>query len=137
MFTRLVNLLKVIKNGFEYSWTCSAYTKCGKGNAKFVKFQLEWYRQCSFMLQESSVDTDTLAKSQLCDVTRLWWAFRADHMQQLPCTLFHSNAVMIAIHSAVYNFLTSKVAVVAPSQTSNDSGKRYETLLVEPDDVYY
>ena len=57
-------------------------------------------------------------------------------MQQLPCTLFHSNAVMIAIHSAVYNFLTPKVAVAASSQTLNDSGKRREAL-VEPDNVYY
>ena len=115
----------------------TAYTSCGKGKDKYMSFQLEWYRRCSFMLQDSTPDTTTGTPD-----FGSWWSFRNDFLKQIPehDSLFHCNAVMIAVQSAVYNYLSSKATAAAPiidNETLDSSGDKGDEVMVEPDDVYY
>ncbi|MCG8626959.1 MAG: hypothetical protein MJE68_33785 [Proteobacteria bacterium] len=114
----------------------TAYTNCGKGKDKYMSFQLEWYRRCSFMLQDSTPDTTTGTPN-----FGSWWSFRNDLIQMPEYhSLFHCNAVMIAVQSAVHNYLSSKATAAAPiidNEILDSSGDKGDEVMVEPDDVYY
>lgn len=116
----------------------TAYTSCGKGKDKYTSFQLEWYRRCSFLLQDSTQDATTGTPD-----FGSWWSFRSDFLIQMPehhSLFFHCNAVMIAVQSAVHNYLSSKATAAAPiidNETLDSSGDKGDEVMVEPDDVYY
>ena len=98
----LPNLCTSLQNTYV-----TAYSSCGKGKDKYMSFQLEWYRQCSFMLQDSTPD-------MTAETPEDWWSFRSDCLKQIEHgSLFHCNAVMIAIQSAVYNYISSKTTAAA------------------------
>ncbi len=93
------DLMVKICNGLAelYSRT---YNQCDKGKEKCSNFQLEWYRKCSLML------TDDFTKDvshPLFTLSRNWLFFR--NQDANSSSVYHCNAVLIAVQSAVYNHL--------------------------------
>ena len=78
----------------------ATYIQCSTGKDKHARFQLEWYQQCSFMLEDQDNPTVSAVRStQHClsdarDISK-WVDFRKNcsHI----CTTHDGNAVMIAV----------------------------------------
>ena len=83
------------------------------------------------MLQDSTPD-------MTAETPEDWWSFRSDCLKQIEHgSLFHCNAVMIAVQSAVYNYISSKTTAAAPIVDKEISDSSGDEVMVEPDDVYY
>ena len=100
---------------------------------EYANFQLEWYRKCSLLLLENPAETSNPLYSQ-------WYSYRANHSNQ--CSVYHSNAVLIGIQSAVYNYLNkvtaSTVGDLPCDNTVKDApGIGTAEASIEPEDVYY
>lgn len=128
----------------------SIYTECGKGKDKFIQFQLQWYQQCSDLLQIQSSETNTSATISRADCIAEWMSFRSDCIKQIDSTslsspkdssgLYHFNSVMIAIQSAVYDYLNSVVVQHTPTVEALNGGTTNtsdSTISQESNDVYY
>lgn len=118
----------------------NTYSEFQKGKSKFLQFQLEWYKRCSLLLQES-IGSTTISPQQSC--ISEWIVFRSDCIKQLKDNnFFHSNSVMIAVQSAVYNYLNSKVIQATPtveveSGTVIPNGRVSSGQECESEDVYF
>lgn len=120
----------------------ATYIQCSTGKDKHARFQLEWYQQCSFMLEDQDNPTVSAVRStQHClsdarDISK-WVDFRKNcsHI----CTTHDGNAVMIAVQSAVFNFLTHETATSISSMSSvqDDTSTPSQPPATEPEDVYY
>ena len=62
---KLTDLLASVCTSLEEIYV-AVYTKCGKGKDKFLHFQLEWYKRCSFMLHKRITDVGTDAEISSC-----------------------------------------------------------------------
>ena len=116
------------------------YVDCDKSP---IHFQLDWYAHCSaFLLGEDMTlaavgfDESNVKYSSLVNTRKTWIQFCRDN----STTISDSKPVMIAISSAVYNYLLKQVSVYQKSLTGQPSGREISEGLsatYRDDDVYY
>ena len=75
------------------------YTSCQTGKDKYSRFQVEWHKQCSSMLQ------DQCQQEELLKIHQQWLSYCTD----CGVTRDVSNPVMVAVCSAVFNYLMHKI----------------------------
>lgn len=111
------------------------YMQCSVGSEKHSRFQFQWYQQCRFMLIECT--TDINYHPCLDEAVTKWAEFKNVNNS------FHNshlNAVMISIQSAVFDYLSKRVAQEIPTiciKKSTDENVNPEDPENEPDDVYW
>ena len=105
----LPHICESLKNMYQ-----ATYGACTKGKDKYMRFQLQWYRQCSQMLLEKSVQSDNTYC--LSDATSKWFDFK--NSWQTQCPTIHSNAVLIAVQGAVFDHLATRVVSEIPCTTT-------------------
>lgn len=97
---------------------------CDKGKEKYARFQVEWHQFCSkFLLL---VDEHT-TPSTISPRVQLWHSLTRSVTQEVR------NPLMIAISSAIYDFLLQQVRALI-----KDDGCEQCTHILqsEPDEVY-
>ena len=119
------------------------YMQCDKGKEKHSKFQLEWYEKCSFMLRD---DLTKDVAHPLFTLSYNWLLFRNQNVNSSSASVYHCNAVLIAVQSAVYNYLikvtasaVSDMLCTAKMTHSSDTVGSSDVVNTteEPEDVYY
>ena len=109
------------------------YTKHTTGTDKYTKFQLDWYRNCSSLLQEHiSAENNHPC---LLEAAKKWIEFKNVYNMY---SSFHLNCVMITVQSAMFKQLGKHVAQEISATINKNVCPTTSTVLTEePDDVYY
>ena len=113
------------------------YVDCNKSS---VQFQLKWYAHCSAFLLAEDLTLDAIGfdesdkyYSSLISTRRTWIKFCKDH----TTTVSDSKPVMMAISSAVYNYLLGQVSIYQESLTDQTPNRELSAQSSDGDDVYY
>ena len=105
------------------------YKSCQTGKDKYCKFQLEWHRQCSVLLMDL---VDEGGHKDLCQIHQRWLGYCEG--SGVAKDVF--NPVLIAVYSAVFDYLMQRVALHQKREQSDDLDQT-PTLEDQEVGVYY
>ena len=78
------------------------YSSCQVGKDKYCKFQLEWHRKCSLLLQDGHGKTSQV---ELCQLHPQWLKYCLDSGVNREV----SNPVVVTVCSAVFDYLMLQI----------------------------
>ena len=113
------------------------YKSCQTGKDKYCRFQLEWHRQCSLLLRDQ---VDGGVNKELSQIHQRWLGY----CEGSGVAKVVHNPVVIAIYSAVFDYLMQRVAKQQTSEQAECDlllNKQAEDAcgsnVQEEDGVYY
>ena len=100
------------------------YQLCQTGKDKYSRFQVEWHKQCSSLLQ------DQCLQKELLEIHQQWLSYCA----KCEADRAVSNPIMVAVCSAVFDYLMSKI-----NQHQKEKAKTSDPILLPEQEkgVYY
>ena len=114
------------------------YLQCKKGVDPFLRFQLQWHQHCSAYLLARSyplswINMNETLESSLVTTRTQWLDFCEANGVPVP----ESNAVMMAVSSAIYELMLERAGDIKNSLSDKAVAVPAEvTDAVEGDDVY-
>ena len=126
----ITELLKSLVNLFA-----ALYKHCDKGKDKYLRFQLEWHRCCSFFLLPSGASLSDAAANppkevNLICVQQQW----AGYCEGLSVEKSVRDAIMVSLCSAVHDYLLRRVCDVQKSLLTPESSVSVSSDI---ESVYY
>ena len=103
---------------------CTTYSLCDSGKDKYARFQLEWYKKCSFLLLEDPAEPS----HPLYTVGRQWNSYRANHADR--CSIYHSSAVLIAVQSATLSGHNLRDSLLSTRTHENTEHKKHNLVIL-------
>ena len=108
------------------------YKSCQTGKDKYCRFQLEWHRQCSLLLKDH-VDQGCRQK-YLSQIHQRWIGY----CEGRGVAKEVYNPVLIAVYSAVFDYLMKKVAKHQQREQCDGDHVLSQTLSLDQEEgVYY
>ena len=104
------------------------YKSCQTGKDKYCRFQLEWHKQCSLH------EFDHGGQKELSQIHQRWLGYCEG--SRVAKEVY--NPVLIAVYSAVFDYLMQKVAKhQKKEQADGDHDSSQIPLLEDQEGVYY
>ena len=104
------------------------YKSCQKGKDKYCRFQIDWHKQCSMLLTDR---VNPVCEKELSLIHQRWLGFCEGSGDSKEVR----DPVMIAIYSAVFEYLMQKVTDHRKKHQPEDDGATQALVLEEG--VYY
>ena len=101
------------------------YRSCQVGKDKYCKFQLEWHRKCSLLLQDGHGKTSQV---ELCQLHPQWLKYCLDSGVNREV----SNPVVVTVCSAVFDYLMLQIV-----KHQRKCDQKDQTVEDEEVGVYY
>ena len=114
------------------------YLQCKKGVDPFLRFQLQWHQQCSAYLLARSYPLSAINMNETLEhslvTTRMQWL---DFCEANSVPVPESNAVMMAVSSAIYELMLERARDIKNSLSGEIVAlPAAVTNAVDGDDVY-
>ena len=109
------------------------YKSCQTGKDKYCRFQLEWHKQCSLLLKD---EVDHGGQKELSQIHQRWLGYCEG--SRVAKEVY--NPVLIAVYSAVFDYLMQKVAKHQKKEQSDGDHDSGQIPLLEDryqEGVYY
>ena len=108
------------------------YKSCQTGKDMYCRFQVEWHKQCSFVLKDQ---VDQRGQKELSQSHQRWLGY----CEGSGVAKKVYNPVLIAVYSAVFDYLIQKVAKHQKKEQANGDHDSTQSASLEDQEegVYY